>query len=511
MKDLLEPLVEPFDNEPGDWADVVARAGRQHVPRKLALAGALVVLGLALAVPLGLAGRVIGLFKDEGKPIPVGSLSPSDRSMLVLSMCSHVQLVTPRGQAPEKRCADGPPTITEIANNGKRRYWKVAFPKGSQCLASGRVRGYRETGGGRSHVGMMTCGKGRNLFPSPKRPITVDAAISLSLGAPRARLLNASGLAGEGVASVGLIEKSGDVLRTKVEGRTYEFARPPDRAWESIAAYDDSGGEVYRESLHLEAFPRPHTGARPPKPPPPPPLPALPKQSPLQHGEASGATIDVYRSGLVAVHLIKGSRPYDLLRPAKRADQRVNVACARLAYGAGRWASLGAGISVPFGSEMRAAVGTISPIQMRGEVPRPPYDGCWLKGTFGLRWNDSRGMHAAVEVAFTPLGRRYFAELAAAQDLGLFMRTSQMRSIRAGMRDDRVPSGARIASKFPSRVVGLGERTDSAPPGSIGVWSNGRNIVVVSRVAEDGRRMYVSLRNGAFGPNNLAGLKQIYY
>ena len=131
MKDLLDPLVEPFDDEPGDWDDVVERAGRRRLPRKLALAAALAVLALALAVPFGLAGRVIGLFRDEGKPIPVASLSPFDRSVLVLSMCSHVQLVTPRGHAPEKRCADGPPTITEIANNGTRRYWKAVFPNGS--------------------------------------------------------------------------------------------------------------------------------------------------------------------------------------------------------------------------------------------------------------------------------------------------------------------------------------------------------------------------------------------
>jgi hypothetical protein len=120
-------------------------------------------------------------------------------------------------------------------------------------------------------------------------------------------------------------------------------------------------------------------------------------------------------------------------------------------------------------------------------------------------------MHPAVEVAFTPLGRRYLAELAAAQDLALFMRTPQMRSVRADMREGRVPSGARIAGLFPSRVVGLSRRTDSAGPARIGVWSNGRDLIVVSRESEDGRRMFVTLRNGAFGPNNLAGLKGIYY
>ncbi len=511
MKDLLDPLVEPFDEEPGNWPDVVARAGRRRVPRKLVLAAALVVLALALAVPLGLAGHVIGLFRDEGKPVPIASLSTSDRNLLIQMMCSHVELVTPPGQAPEKRCADGKPTITEVANDGTRRYWKIAYPNGNQCLASGRARGYRETGGGRSFIGQMGCGKGSQLFPTPKRPITVDAALEMKIGDRRAHLFRVTGLAGEGVAAVGLLEKNGDVLKTQVRGRTYGFDRPPDREWTAIAAYDDSGDEVYRESLHLVRGPAPVRTGGPRRPPHRPQPPPLPKQLPIQHGEAPGAAIDVYRIGLVVVHLTRDSRAYQLLRPGQNADTRSNVDCARLAYGAGRWASLGAGVSVPFGSEMRAAVGTISPIQTRGEVPRPPFDACWLKGTFGLRWNDPRGMHAAVEVAFTPLGRRYFGELAAAQDLALFVRTPQMRSVRAGMRDGHAPTGAHIASKFPSRVVGLRERTDSAPPGSIGVWSNGRNQVVVSRITEDGRRMYVSLFKGAFGPNNLAGLKQIYY
>jgi hypothetical protein len=515
-RDALDRLVEPFDQEAADWADVLdrARVRRARRIRRAVLVATFALAALVLTVPFGLAGQVIGLFRDDGRPVPVASLSPSDRGLLVTSMCSQVELVTPPGRPPEKRCADGEPTITEIANDGKRRYWKVAYPNGIQCLASGRVRGYRETGGGRTHIGQMGCGKGPNLFPSPRRPITVDAAISIERGDRRATLFRASGLAGEGVATVGLVDMNGDVLKTDVKGRTYTFDRPPDRPWESIAAYDDSGDEVYRESLHLELPSRPPTrppSSRPRKPTPPPPLTPLPNQSPLQHGTTSGAAIDVYRSSLVAVHLAQGSRPYSLLRPAPNADPRVTVSCARLAYGAGRWASLGTGVSVPFGREIRAVVAPISPVQFRGESPRPPYDACWLKATYGLRWNDARGMHAAVEVAFTPLGHRYFDQLAIAQDLALFMRTPQMRTIREGMRAGRVPNGARIAAMFPSRVVALANRTDTADAASIGIWSNERDLIVASRTSEDGRRMYVTLRNGAFGPHNLAGLKSLYY
>ena len=468
----------------------------------------MLVVGLAVAAPFGLAGRVIGLFREGGKPVPVSSLSPSDRSALILSMCSKVELVTPAGKAPEKRCADPNPQIEEIANNGTRLYWKATFSNGTECLASGPVRGYRENGGGRSHIGSMGCGKNSNLFPTPKRPITVDAAMTFS---PRFRiqLLGAAGLAGEGVASVGLIETDGNVLKTNVKGRTYDFGRPPNREWESIAAYDASGKEVYRESLHLDG-PAPSRPTGPPKPPRRQPLPPLPKEPPVQHGEVPGATIDVYRSGLVAVHLDKNGRPYQLLRPEK-GDPRVGVGCADVAYGAGRWETLGSGSYGTFGPEIRAFVSSVSPVQPRGETPRPPFDLCAMRATYGLRWNDARGMHGAVEVAFTPLGQRYFDELAVAQDLALFMRTPEMRAIRKAMAGGRVPTGAAIAARFPSRVAGLAARTDSADPPNIGIWTNRKDLIVVSRRAEDGRRLYVTLRAGQFGPNNLAGLLRLFY
>jgi hypothetical protein len=308
-----------------------------------------------------------------------------------------------------------------------------------------------------------------------------------------------------------LIEKDGSVLKTKVEGRSYDFGRPPDREWDSIAAYDASGKEVYRESLHLDLLRRPFTPKKPAKPPRPKPLPPLPKQQPIQHGEVPGATLDVYRSGLVAVHLAKYGRPFELLRPSG-TDQRVNINCSDVAYGAGHWATLGGASYGTFGPEIQTAPGVVSPVQPRGEAPRRPFDLCTLRGRYGLRWNDPRGMHGAVEVAFTSLGQHYFDEQAVALDLALFMRTPEMRSVRKGMARGRVPTGARIAAAFPSRVVGLAGRTESADPASIGIWTNRKDLIVVSRRAEDGRRLYVTLRDGgAFGPNNLAGLRSLYY
>jgi hypothetical protein len=504
----LERHVPPFDGEPAEWEDVLTRADarRRRLPRTLALTVAVVVGLLALTVPFGLAGRVVGLFRDEGKPVPVSSLSRFDRESIIFSFCNRLRLVTPPGKAPEKRCLDGEPTIEEIANSGARLYWKITYPGGQTCLASGSVRGYRQHGGGRSHIGMMGCG--RNLFPTPKRPITTDMVMHGGPGDTRAKLFRLSGLAGEGVAAVGLVEEGGDVLRKSVQGRTYDFGRPPDRKWTAVAAYDHSEKEVFRESLMLETWRRPRD-LRPPSRPRRKPLPPLPKRPPIQHAETAEATIDVYRSGLVDVRLNSTtSRAARLLQPHS-SDQRVPVGCFNLAYGAGHWESLGSFSYATFGRTLRTSVAGFRHVP--GAVT-PPFDACTATGLYGRRWNDARGMHDALEIPLTALGRRFFAERAAARDLSLFMRTPQIRELRKAMiRKAGIPGAAEIVRRFPSRVVPLSERTGTPPRPNIGVWSNGTDRIVAAKQAEDGRRMFVTLESGRFGPHNLSRLSYLIY
>jgi hypothetical protein len=122
-------------------------------------------------------------------------------------------------------------------------------------------------------------------------------------------------------------------------------------------------------------------------------------------------------------------------------------------------------------------------------------------------------MHSPLEFAFTPRAARYFAQRAVARDLSRFLHTPQMRAIRKDMAaGGRLASGAELARRFPSRVIGLANRTDSAPLGSLGIWTNGTDRLVVSRHAADGRRMFVSLlAGGRLGPHNLAGLTFVSY
>jgi hypothetical protein len=505
MKEL-DRHVPPFDGQPAEWDDVLARAGvRRRLSRTLVVMTAVVVALFALTVPFGLAGRVVGLFRDEGKPVPLAKLTATEREELIFMFCRRVDLVTSPGKAPERRCRDGEPAIEQIAKSGERVYWKVVYPDRATCVISGPAKPYRLHGGRRSRFGSMRCGA--KVVPTPGRPITADLPISLELGAPRARLLRASGLAGEGVTSVGLIDKNDDVVKTPVKGRAYDFGAIPDREWVAIAAFDDSENEVYRRVLHMRPA-RPRPGQPPPKPPRRPKPPALPKGPPIQHAEVPGATIDVYRSGLVRIRLTSTtSRGYRLIKPAFR-DPRVSIGCSRAAYGAGQWELLGSGGSAHFGREMRMVVGG----GPRGGSASPPFDLCSMRGVYGRRWNDARGMHDAFEFALTPLGRRFFAQQAAARDLSLFMRTPQMRAIRQAMiRSAGIPGAGEIARRFPSRVVPLAERTGVPPRPNIGVWSDGKDRIVAAKQAEDGRRMYATLESGRFGPHNLARLGFLIY
>ena len=505
-REVLDRLVEPFDDEAGDWGDVLGRARvrRARLIRRAVLVGAFAVAALVLTVPFGLAGHIVGLFRTEGKPVPVSSLTRLDRQALV-SMCREVELVTPRGKAPEFRCGEGDPRVEEIARNDTRVYWKITYPKQFPCVASGPVRPRRDSfGRGRSQIGMMGCGP--NVFPTPKRPITVDAAMSFGRRDAHARLTRLSGLAGDGIASVGLVEKDGEPVTKEVVGHTYDFGQPPNRFWSAVVALDENGDEVFRETLHLGGFDRRFTRPRAAKVQRPKP-PTIPKTAPVQRAEAYGATIDVYQTGLVVVRLVSTpQRITEQIRP-KGSDHRVPISCSRLAYGAGQWQEIGMGSYGWFGREMRAT--TTSP----GGGTSPPFDECHVSARDGRRWNDARGMHSPLEFSFTPRATRYFAESAVARDLSRFLRTSEMRAIRKDMRDGkRVPSGTELARRFPSRVVGLAARTDVAPPGMLGIWTNGADRLVVSRQADDGRRMFVSLlAGGRIGPHNLAGLTFVSY
>jgi hypothetical protein len=491
--------------EDGDWHDVRRRARRHG--GKVAVIAAGLVAGL-VAAGFAVGGQVIGLFAEHGKRIPLSEFAPRDRQLLVESLCKRLVLTRASGGEPKAVCRDGEPTVEEIANDGVEVHWRVRYPWGLTCLASGRVGGFRDPNRGDFEIGSLGCNVGapeRKLVPTPKRPITSDVAMTASVSNPRMRLLRVSGLAGQGIATVGLIAKTGEPLKTDVRGNAYSFRSIPDRAWVAIAAYDEGGHEVYREPLLGvgKQLPRSATPAAPspshvwaPK------APRRPAGLPLQRAATATATVDVYRNGVVEVRFASTrSEAYRRLARSARSSGAVGIGCSTVAYGAGRWKSLGGGSNAGL-----APVIGIRMDSVHGGMPSPPFDLCEVSGTYGRYWNDEEGPHELVEVPFTAIGRRYLDERATARDLAYFARTKKLHRIRLAIhRGEAGPSAAELARIFGPRVVPLASRDTTAPKGKVGVWTDGR-IIVASELTPGGRRLYVTVRGALIGATNIRDL-----
>jgi hypothetical protein len=502
LQDRFAALAGPQD---GDWHDVRRRA-RRHGGRIAVVAAGLVAALIAAGFAVG--GQVIGLFAEHGKRVPLSDFAPRDRQLLVESLCRRLVLKQTPGSRPQAVCRDGEPTVEKIAKDGVEVYWRVRYPWGLTCLASGRVGGYRDPNRGDFEIGSLGCNAGapaRKLVPTPKRPITSDVSMTASASNPRMRLLRVSGLAGQGIATVALIAKTGEPLKTDVRGNAYSFRSIPDREWVAIAAYDESGDEVYREPLLGvgKQFPQSATRTAPPPShvwaPKAPPRPAEP---PLQHAATPTATVDVYRNGVVELRFASTKREaYRRLARSARSSGAVGIGCSTVAYGAGRWKTLGgdsnAGLAPLIGMRMDS---------VHGGMPSPPFDFCEVSGTYGRYWNDEEGPHEVVEVPFTAIGRRYLDERATARDLTYFVRTKKLHRIRLAIhRGEPGPSAEELARIFGPRVVPLQSRGATAPAGKVGVWTNGK-IIVASELTPGGRRLYVTVRGALIGATNIRNL-----
>jgi hypothetical protein len=378
------------------------------------------------------------------------------------------------------------------------------------CVGSGPVGGRHEPTFGDSRIASLGCNShapGQKLVPTPQRPITVDASLGSSAKNPHVRLLRLSGLAGRGVTSVGLVRKSGPPLKVPVRGNAYAFGAIPDRPWIAVAAYDRNGSRVYREALPGIGRLVPHRKVASPttkstvwSPGPP----KRPNEAPLQHAETSEAVADVYRNGAVLVRFRStSSDAYQrLVRSSRVSSRTAGVSCLKVAFGGGRWNSLGGGANAHVAQTMGARLGS-SPI---GGMPSAPFDVCEISGTYGRYWNDEEGTHELVEVPFTAIGRRFLDERATGRDLAYFLRTKKMMAIRRAInRGEPAPSAKELARIFGERVVPLASGNAVAPVGKVGVWTNDR-LIVASELTPAGRRLYVTARDVFIGPNNIRGL-----
>jgi hypothetical protein len=206
---------------------------------------------------------------------------------------------------------------------------------------------------------------------------------------------------------------------------------------------------------------------------------------PLQEATAGGVTATAGKNG--NVHFQIGDLPATVRRLV--AGHGVSYDCFRLTreFGIftvrslGSWGRLSLSVGLRLGS-----VGT-------------PFDGCELQGSYGHIWPDVLQSHSAAEIAFTPAGRRFFADRAAARDLALFVRSRRMHTIRklAGSRlvgELYAAYGDRI-----TRLRSLGEEPGAS---RIGYLPTADGVIFVER-SLTGRRFTVTIRNGKIKRQNL--------
>lgn len=507
VRERFEALAGPPD---GDWRDVTRRVKRRT--RRVAALVAVALVAL-VATGFGIGGTVIGLFDVHGKRVPLSSLSERDREMLVTSMCPHPEFRSAPGRAPKPACREGEPTIEEIARDGSQAHYRIRYPWGLTCVASGPVGGRHDATFGDSKIATLGCNAGapgHKLVPTPKRPITVDASLGSSAKNPRVRLLRLSGLAGRGVTSVGLVAKGGSPLKTPVRGNAYSFGSIPDRPWVAVAAYDRGGTEVYRDPLPGVGRPVPPLTSHPAKssvwsPGPP----KRPDEAPLQHASTADAIADVYRNGVVLLRFTSpSSEAYRrLVRTSRKSSNTAGVDCLKAAFGGGRWETIGGGASAHVGRTMGAHIANVGAM---GGMPSPPFDVCQISGTYGRYWNDEEGTHELVEVPFTAIGRRLLDERATARDLAYLVRSKKMHELRLAIhRGEPAPPANELARIFGSRIVPLTSREGAAPNGKVGVWSDGK-LIVATEQTPAGRRLYVTIDALRIGPNDIRDLSFVY-
>jgi hypothetical protein len=506
LRERFAVLAGPGD---GDWRDVRRRARRRTgtvAIAAIAVAAALVAAGLAVGA------RMIGFFDVKGSRVPLSSFTRQDRELLE-SMCPDPKISRVRAAVPRVVCGSGEPTIEKIADDGVNVHWRVRYPWGLTCVASGPVGGKHNAAFGDSKISNLGCNAwspGRKVVPTPERPITVDASMGSVKGDPRIRLFHVSGLAGEGVTSVGLVAKSGRPLKTRVRDNAYSIRSIPARPWIAIAAYDAAGKEIYREPLRGvgQSVPPTSTPAKVWSPGPP----RRPSGPALQHASTPDAVVDVYRNGVVEVQFTSttGEAYRRLVRASRFSSATAGVDCLKVGFGKGRWEALGGGSNAHVGPLMGTRLGSGGGAHPIGGMPSPPFDVCQVSGTYGRYWNDEEGTRELVEASFTGAGHRFLDERATARDLAYLVRSKAMHAVRLAIhRGSPAPSAAELAHMFGPRVVPMATPAGTAPNGKVGVWSDGK-LIVASELTPGGRRLYVTIDALRIGPNNIRDLSFVY-
>lgn len=200
-----------------------------------------------------------------------------------------------------------------------------------------------------------------------------------------------------------------------------------------------------------------------------------PPAAPLQQGSVDGVSITAGANGVAAFDLV-------------RADARVKKLLAAPGRSLACFKFIRYHEHAPF--EMGASgLGIAQDNRISLNGLRPPYDGCEVEGGYGHTWPDRNQSHSAVEIAFTPRARRFFADRAAARALALYVRTRRHHGL-AGIRS-------------------VGSAGAPLPPDTIGYVRTGAETTYVER-STSGRRFTIVVRANKVVRENVKPLAFVF-
>jgi hypothetical protein len=511
----LELFAPAFEPGTGDWDEIVRRAGvapRRPAPvrrrltrrRVLLVALAVAIAGALIATPaFGLRGLISGLFGRTNVSF-TGKTAPLE----VKRDFYDLGLGAPSTMAPHAIAAETRRVASFRVGPKTHVLWVAPTRSGGFCWEfSGAFGG---------------CLTHRHQRPGQKLPA----------GYVNAGVLSVTELEVRSPAGVGFPSQiGGAILTPKAYALTVDFAdgtkmqlpfyyvsKPIDagfflaaiparhRMWRTRAIatvlQDKRGRVLSRQPFH---YPTAAERAREKKlqkqqqrrlkgtqaPPPVIPSPNLPPPTlPLQRGEGEGVTAVAGRNGVVVVdtsHVRAAVRPLI-------AGRAVFYGCLRrLPYN-------------PAPVDLGVTRTTEARVVFRIQGMSPPFMGCEIQGTYGHTWPDRNHSHSAVEIAFTPAARRFFADRAAARDLGLFLRSDTMHTIRklSGVRLEQA-----LQHRYGSAVVKLDSPSSTLSAGRIGYTTIGAATIYVEQ-STTGRRFSVRIVNGRISAENVKPLGFVF-
>jgi hypothetical protein len=483
----LNDIVPSFADEPPDWADVVRRAGPPRTgsvpswkrqPRLLIAALLLVLLVALMATPaFGVQGFVLNLLGRKNVSFVNSPSAPNE----VKKQFQDLAIGAPPRWAPQVIAAQARVVEGFSIGGHPRKLWVAPTRRGGYCYTFERsFGGCRQTTfdrsiGRRGQFGVTWQGSSGN-YPVAQ----IVTRVGGDINAPAASKVTAFYADGT-THDIPFVWVSKPIAAGFFSYDIPVAQQDKRHRLLSLALYGNKGRLIarqtfpYSEHRPVHAPPLPSPGLNGPKTRGLPTKPPVPPAQPLQRGSAEGFTVVAGHNGAVQFTQV-GTTP--ILK--QLVGQSAGFGCFRLTKEFGIFTVRGTGV----GGRFASSVGT----QLHGVGT--PFDGCEVQASIGRTWPDPLDNHAAVEIAFTPAGRRFFADRAAARDLALFVRSRRMQQLR---KEPAAQAKEHIEAAYSRNLA----------QSAIRITLISQTTLQFTETSPTGRKFHVTIRNGRIHDQNL--------